>query len=245
MTSKRNITLANQKQLQNAAKSLSAQCAIMQKIYAEIGTPPLRDFTADFAGLAKIITGQQLSIASASAIWKRVFAAIQPFDAARILTLDDAAFATLGLSRPKIRTLKAVASAIALDGFDIASLALAPDDVVIDRLTSLHGVGPWTADIYLLFALRRADAFPAGDLALQLAVQRLMRLEEKPTPAAMIQIAERWRPWRGAAARLLWAEYGLRRGVQKPADKRGPDATPRPQRLEGESKKSIKTRQIR
>lgn len=245
MTSKRNITLANEKQLQNAAKLLSAQCAIMQRIYAETGTPPLRDFTADFAGLAKIITGQQLSTASASAIWTRVFAAIQPFDAARVLALDDANFAALGLSRPKIRTLKAVASAVVVEGFDIASLALEPDDVVIDRLTSLHGVGPWTADIYLLFALRRADAFPAGDLALQLAVQRLMRLEEKPTPAALIQIAERWRPWRGAAARLLWAEYGLRRGVQKPVVKRGPDATPRPQRLEGKSKKSIKNRQIR
>lgn len=245
MTSKRNITLANEKQLRNAAKSLSAQCAIMRSIYAETGTPPLRDFAADFAGLAKIITGQQLSTASASAIWTRVSAAIQPFDAARILTLDDAAFAALGLSRPKIRTLKAVASAIDVDGFDIAGLSHEPDDVVIARLTSLHGVGPWTADIYLLFALRRADAFPAGDLALQLAVQRLMHLEEKPTPAALIQIAERWRPWRGAAARLLWAEYGLNRRAPKPVGQRGRDATPEPQRPDVASKKSMKTRRIR
>ena len=177
MTGKRNITLANQKQLQKAAQSLTAQCVIMREIYAQTGAPPLREFSADFAGLAKIITGQQLSTASAAAIWSRVAAAIQPFDAAHVLARDDTEFAALGLSRAKIRTLKAVASAIHTDGFDIAGLADEPDAVVIERLTALHGIGPWTADIYLLFALRRADAFPAGDLALQLAAQRLLRLD--------------------------------------------------------------------
>ena len=82
---------------------------------------------------------------------------------------------------------------------------------MIERLTALHGIGPWTADIYLLFALRRADAFPPGDLALQLAAQRLFKLKDRPTPARLAEIAERWRPWRGAAARLLWADYALAR----------------------------------
>lgn len=245
MTSKRNITLANEKQLQNAAKLLSAQCAVMRKIHAATGTPPLRDFSADFAGLAKIITGQQLSTASASAIWLRVSAAIQPFEASRVLALDDAALAACGLSRPKIRTLKAVASAIQADGFDIAGLARESDDVVIERLTALHGIGPWTADIYLLFALRRADAFPAGDLALQLAVQRLLRLDAKPTSAALLEIAERWRPLRGAAARLLWAEYGLHRRTQKHSGGRGQAATPQSQAARAQTKKSIKLKAIR
>lgn len=244
MTSKRNITLANEKQLQNAAKSLSTQCAIMRGIYAATGTPPLRDFSADFAGLAKIITGQQLSIASAAAIWSRVAAAIQPFDASCVLALDDTALAAFGLSRPKIRTLKAVASAIHDDGFDIAGLAREADDVVIERLTALHGIGPWTADIYLLFALRRADAFPAGDLALQLAAQRLLRLDAKPTPAALLDIAERWRPWRGAAARLLWAEYGLYRSTQKRNGERGQAATPATQAARASTKKSIKSKAV-
>lgn len=240
MTGKRNITLANQKQLQKAAQSLTAQCAIMRKIYAQTGVPPIREFSADFAGLAKIITGQQLSTASAAAIWSRVAAAIQPFDAALVLARDDAEFAALGLSRAKIRTLKAVASAIHADGFDIAGLADAPDAVVIERLTALHGIGPWTADIYLLFALRRADAFPAGDLALQLAAQRLLQLDVRPTPAALIEIAERWRPWRGAAARLLWAEYGLYRIERKPGVKRGQAATPAPRARPSAIKKTNK-----
>lgn len=245
MTGKRNLTLANEKQLQKAAKTLCDQCAIMRKIHAQTGTPPLRNFSADFAGLAKIITGQQLSIASASAIWLRVSAAIQPFEASRILTVDDTTFAALGLSRSKIRTLKAVASAIEHDDFDIASLSLEPDTVVIERLTALHGIGPWTADIYLLFALRRADAFPAGDLALQLAAQRLLRLDARPSSEALTEIAERWRPWRGAAARLLWAEYGLYRTAQKPAQKTGPTVTPRRPVNSVTIKKSIKSKDIR
>ncbi len=215
MTSTRYITLANENQMKRAALALADACPIMRTIHARTGTPPLRDFSADVSGLAKIIMGQQLSIASAAAIWSRLSAAIQPFEAERILAIDDTGLAALGLSRPKIRTLKAVAAAIHNDGFDISRLSRVADADVIAQLTALHGVGPWTADIYLLFALRRADAFPAGDLALQLAAQRLLKLDDKPSPASLIEIAERWRPWRGAAARLLWAEYGLYRTEQK------------------------------
>ena len=125
--------------------------------------------------------------------------------------MPDAGLAALGLSGAKIRTLKAIATAILDNGLNIPALAHAPDAIVIERLTALHGIGPWTADIYLLFALRRADAFAPGDLALQLAVQRLFDLKERPSPVKLEAIAERWRPWRGAAARLLWAEYGLNR----------------------------------
>jgi DNA-3-methyladenine glycosylase II len=163
------------------------------------------------------VTGQQLS-AQRGRDLSRVAAAIQPFDAARVCAMPDGRLAALGLSAAKIRTLKAVASAIADDGFDVTALARTPDANVIERLTSLHGIGPWTADIYLLFALRRADAFPVGDLALQLAVQRLMKLQERPTPAKLNAIAERWRPWRGAAARLLWADYALERHRPAPAE---------------------------
>lgn len=221
MTRVRYITLANEMQLAAAINALAEDCKVMRAIYARTGVPPLRDISADFAGLAKIVTGQQLSAASAAAIWSRVAAAIRPFDAARVRATPDGTLAGLGLSGAKVRTLKAIATASADDGFDVAALARASDEEVIERLTSLHGIGPWTADIYLLFALRRADAFPAGDLALQLAVQRLMTLQERPSPAKLLAIAERWRPWRGAAARLLWADYALQRQPAAPAEKSG------------------------
>lgn len=209
MTAARYKTLKSDRHLNEAANALGQHCKIMCAVYARTGTPPLRDFAADFSGLAKIVTGQQLSAASAAAIWNRVAAAIQPFEADALLAIPDRDLATLGLSGGKIRTLKAVATAVADGSIDIEALNAAPDIVIIEKLTALHGIGPWTADIYLLFALRRADAFAPGDLALQLAVQRLFKLKARPTPAELENIAERWRPWRAVAARLLWADYGL------------------------------------
>jgi DNA-3-methyladenine glycosylase II len=202
-------TLTSDRHLNAAAKALGQHCKIMRAIHARTGTPPLRDFSADFSGLARIVTGQQLSAQSAAAIWSRVAAAVQPFEAEALLAIPDRDLTTLGLSGGKIRTLKAVATAVVDGGIDIEALSAAPDSIIIKKLTALHGVGPWTADIYLLFALRRADAFATGDLALQLAAQRLFKLKARPTPAELEEIAERWRPWRAVAARLLWADYGL------------------------------------
>jgi DNA-3-methyladenine glycosylase II len=204
-------TLSSERQLEAAVMAVSRQCKVMSAIQARTGTPALRDFGADFAGLAKIVTGQQLSIASAGAIWSRVATAVTPFEPATVRTMPDHRLASLGLSRAKIRTLKAIATAIEDDGLDIPALGGVPDAVVIERLTAVHGIGPWTADVYLLFALRRADAFAPGDLALQLAAQHLFKLNDRPTASKLEAIAERWRPWRAAAARLLWADYGLLR----------------------------------
>ena len=218
--------LKTENDLAAAIAALSGQCRIMRAIAKRTGQPPLRDFPADFAGLAKIVTGQQVSAASASAIWSRVEAGIQPFDAKRLLARADAELKPFGLSTGKIKTLRAVADAVVSRQIDFATLNRAGDDAIRERLTALHGIGPWTADIYLLFALRRADAFAAGDLALQLAVQRLFKLAERPTPDGLLEIAERWRPWRGAAARLLWADYAYVQRAKKasPAKKRVPKA---------------------
>ena len=207
--------LKDQRALAAGARALSEQCTIMRRILARVGTPPLRDFPADFTGLAKIVTGQQLSAQSAAAIWARVAAAIVPFEARAILARSDAGLAALGLSGAKIRTLKAIATAIDSNRLDIPGLSTAADAVVIERLTALHGVGPWTADIYLLFALRRADAFAAGDLALQLAAQRHFKRQMRPSAVELAKLAERWRPWRGVAARLLWADYGAEKSNAK------------------------------
>lgn len=207
MASKREVRLATEKDLAQAVAALTGQCPIMRAIHKRTGIPPLRDFPADFAGLSKIVVGQQVSAASAAAIWSRVEAGIRPFNAGQLLSQADAELKSFGLSTGKVKTLRAVAVAIAGGRLDFARLNRTNDGAIRDALTALHGVGPWTADIYLLFALRRADAFAAGDLALQIAAGRLFKLPERPSPSELLKIAERWRPWRGAAARLLWADY--------------------------------------
>ena len=207
--------LQSENDLAAAVAALSQQCRIMRAIEKRVGVPPLRDFPADFSGLAKIVTGQQLSAQSAAAIWARAAAAIQPFEAAGLLAIPDAELAALGLSGGKIRTLRAAACAVVDGQLNFRALNRKSDAAVHETLTSLHGIGPWTADIYLLFALRRADAFAPGDLALQLAAARLFKLESRPTPQELTLLAERWRPWRGAAARLLWADYGHSRAAAK------------------------------
>ena len=181
-------------------------CPVMRKVHTMTGPPALRRREAGFSGLARIIVGQQLSVASAAAIWARTEALIRPFEAARLVELTDEQMRGAGLSRPKIRTLRAAAAA-AMDGLDLAALDHASAEDVHDALTAISGVGPWTADIFLMFCLGRADAWAPGDLALQVAIQMAFELDERPSADAITDIAERWRPWRAVAAHLLWAYY--------------------------------------
>jgi DNA-3-methyladenine glycosylase II len=191
-------------------RALRRKCQHMRRIHDTAGDPPLRDYTAGFAGLARIVVGQQLSLASARAIWGRLALAVEPMTAEGFLALDDDALRAAGLSRGKVRTLRALAEAV-VAGLDLDSLAHASDAEVHETLTALPGIGPWTVDVYLLFCLGRADAFAAGDLALQIAARTAMGLKEKPSRQELYDIAERWRPWRGIAAHLLWAHYKVAR----------------------------------
>lgn len=175
------------------------------------GRPPLRKRPDGFAGLAGIVVSQQLSTASAGAIWGRLSAAFDPFDHAAVLRARAPKLARAGLSAPKIRTLKAIAKAVDRGDIDLAGLAALPADEAHAALTALHGVGPWTADIYLLFCLGHADTWPAGDLALQEAAKLLFKLKARPTAKEMLPLAEPWRPWRGAAACVLWSYYRVAR----------------------------------
>jgi DNA-3-methyladenine glycosylase II len=125
-----------------------------------------------------------------------------------IAAFTDDEFRGAGLSRPKVRTLRAVSAAVAA-GLDLERLDALSDEQVHEALTAISGIGPWTADIFLLFNLGRADAFAHGDLALQVAAQMLMDLDARPAAEELLGIAERWRPWRGVAARLLWAYYAV------------------------------------
>jgi DNA-3-methyladenine glycosylase II len=187
-------------------KALRRRCATMRHVHDTAGDPPLRRQPAGFEGLARVIVGQQLSIASAAAIWQRTVAACRPFEPAIMLGLTDTALAGAGLSRPKIRTLRAIAAACS-NGLDLAALDNVGDAEIHAALTEVVGIGPWTADIYIMFCLGRADAWAPGDLALQIAVQRAMALAARPGKDEMMDLAERWRPWRGVAARMLWAYY--------------------------------------
>jgi DNA-3-methyladenine glycosylase II len=174
---------------------------------AAAGRPALRRRPDGFAGLASIVVSQQLSTASAKAIWERLATALDPFSPQTVRRARIAKLARAGLSAPKIRTLKAIARAIDGGELDLAALAALPADEAHRRLTALHGIGPWPADIYLLFCLGHADAWPAGDLALQEAARLLLGLRTRPSSRDMGPLAEAWRPWRGAAACMLWTYY--------------------------------------
>ena len=178
-------------------------------ILSQAGRPPLRRRADGFAGLASIVVSQQLSRASATAIWDRLTAAFDPFDYTAMLRARPAKLARAGLSVAKIRTLKAIAKAIENGELDLPSLVHMPADQAHAALTVVRGIGPWTADVYLLFCLGHADAWPAGDLALQEAARHLLALKTRPTSKEMGPLAESWRPWRGAAACMLWSYYRI------------------------------------
>ena len=173
--------------------------------------PPLRRRADGFAGLVAIVVSQQLSVASAAAILGRLTAAVDPLEPAGLLRARKDKLKRAGLSAPKIRTLKAIAKAVDKGELDLAALAGMPADEAHALLTAVHGIGPWTADIYLLACLGHSDAWPAGDLALQEAAKLLLELKTRPTTKDMVPLAERWRPWRAVAARLLWTYYRARK----------------------------------
>ena len=204
--------------LREGIRALRRKCPHLRRVHDRAGDPPLRRHPAGFEGLARIIVGQQLSIASAQAIWSRVQAAVRPMSAKAFLKLSDEELRRAGLSRGKVKTLRAMSEAIEA-GLDLDEFTAAPEEAVHETLTALPGIGPWSADIFLLFCLGRADAFAAGDLALQTAVARALELRERPSREELLEIAERWRPWRGVAAHMLWAYYKLgdERGDRKKA----------------------------
>ena len=171
------------------------------------GTFDLRRREGGYAGLCAIVCGQQVSVASAAAMRDRLFAAFEPFhhDAVRVARNDK--LKRLGLSNNKIKSIKEIGKAVSTGAIDLTAVGEMDADAAHALLTALHGVGPWTADIYLLFCLGHADAFPAGDLAVQEAARIALNLRKRPDAKQLTKIAEAWRPWRGVAAHLMWAYY--------------------------------------
>jgi DNA-3-methyladenine glycosylase II len=179
---------------------------------AQTGPLPLRRHPDGFTALLDAIVGQQVSVAAADAIWQRMQAAGLTEQAGILAaSLDD--LRAVGLSRQKASYAQALAGA----GIDFDALRMAPNDQVIQTLVAVKGIGTWTAEIYAMFALGRADAFAAGDLALQESARVLFDLDARPNERALRALAAPWAPWRGVAARLLWAYYHIlksREGVR-------------------------------
>jgi DNA-3-methyladenine glycosylase II len=201
------IHLASQSDLDDAIHVLVKQDPRLRPILDRTGLPALRQRQPGFEGLAAIVCGQQLSTASASAIWGRLTAAFDPFhhDAIRKARADR--LGRLGLSAAKITTLKELAREIAADRLNLDVLAEEDADAAHATLVRHRGIGPWTADVYLLFCLGHGDAWPAGDIAIQEAIKVGLGLTTRPTVKQMAPLAEPWRPLRGAAAHLWWAYY--------------------------------------
>lgn len=197
----------NQKQLTAALQILAQKDPKLSAAFAEYGTPPLRKRPDGFDGLARLLISQQVSTAAAAAIQAKFEAAIGEATPMAYLAMDDDDIAACGISRPKRLYLRGLAEAVVHDGLDLPALRKADSEDVYRTLVALKGIGPWTAQCYLLFCLRRADMFPAGDLALQEAVKMLYRKKQRPSADELAAFAKRWTPHRGAAARLLWTYY--------------------------------------
>ena len=200
--------------LDDIAASLDALCLIdprLEKVRAMAGDVPLRLSEPGFTSLVSIIVSQQVSRASADAIFGRLIKLVDPLTPEALLEAGDDMFRAAGLSRPKQRALLAIAEAVR-DGLDLHRLCSLEAEAAIGEMTAVAGIGPWTAEVYLLFAAGHPDIFPARDVALQSAVGHALGIDPRPGEKALIRLAESWSPFRGVASRLFWAYYRETRG---------------------------------
>lgn len=196
-----------QESLLEGARWLANRDPNLAAVLQTYGPPPLWDRPPGFATLVYIILEQQVSLASARAAYQRLGAAIAPISPENFLTLGDAPLKAIGFSRQKTVYARELAQAVLSGALDFASLSVMEDAAVRAALVRLKGIGRWSADIYLLMALLRADIWPVGDLALAVSVRRVKQLPTPPDAAQLEQIGESYRPWRSVAARLFWHHY--------------------------------------
>ncbi|WP_164919555.1 DNA-3-methyladenine glycosylase family protein [Hansschlegelia zhihuaiae] len=204
--------------------ALDALCALdprMAALRREAAEPPLRTLSPDLAGLVWLVNSQLISVTAARAIHARVEAALGAIDHESLSAAPDEVFRAAGMSRGKLRTVRALCAAVE-NGLDIEGLGRLDEAEARATLVAIPGIGPWTADVFLLFAHGRADAYPGGDVAVQAALKEAFDLPVRPDRVEAERLAEGWRPLRGVAAQLLWAYYLRKRG--------GRDAAPTPSR---------------
>jgi len=201
--------------LDKGLRSLVAE-PVFAAIVATAGEPRFRRRRNGFATLLHIILEQQVSIDAAAAMHRRLAGLCRPLAPAPFLALDDATLRSCGFSRQKMGYARGLATAVARGTFDFARLAAADDETAQAALLGLKGIGRWSAEIYLIFALGRADIWPAADLGLQISVGERLRLAARPAEAELRRLGEAWRPWRTVAACLFWQSYLHARGRAAP-----------------------------
>jgi len=190
-----------------ALSELAARDAHLRGVIERHGPPPLWTREPGFSTLVYIILEQQVSLASARAAYDKLLAEVKPLTPRRFLRLDKRTLKRLGFSRQKMLYSRILAEEVSARRLDLRALHSMDDDSVRASLTALKGIGPWTAENYLLMALRRPDVWPSGDLALQIAVQQVKGLRKRPTPERLDKMSKAWQPWRSVATRIFWHHY--------------------------------------
>lgn len=203
MTNQPIRTLETPSQLQSDIKELISIEPRFEKVYQQVGLPDLRRNAGGFKQLMRAMVGQQLSVAAATSIWSK-FEAASLTSPDAIMHAEDETLRQQGLSRQKIRYLRSLVE----HNIDFEALQHLPDTEVIKSLTAVTGIGNWTAEMYLLFSLGRADVLAVDDLAIKVGAMDLLQLEARPTPKQLKLLSEPWSPYRSAASLLLWSHYG-------------------------------------
>jgi DNA-3-methyladenine glycosylase II len=206
--------ISSAQQLDDAIKALIAADARLADVIARLKDKPkfVPRRRHGFEALVEIVVSQQLSVAAADTIFGRVREKVVPFDPATLLATQAEVLRACGLSAPKQRHMKSIASAILNGSLDLKRVRVLHDDDARAHLTAVKGIGPWTADIYLMSSLGRADIWPVGDVALQAAIARALKLRKRPNEKGMEKLSKNWKPWRTIAARLFWMhEDGIRK----------------------------------
>lgn len=199
------IDVRDPKQLRKAVKALAKQCPIIETAHARVGVPEWRTRQGDYAGLARIIAYQQLSTTAAGTIWGRVEVLLGKVTPRSVLAGDIDALRACGLSRPKIAHIRSIAEAVEGGSLNLKRVAKASDENAQAELVAVKGIGPWTADVYLMFCLGRWDVFPHADIGLSEAYRMITGERNRHPPEKFLKTGEKWRPYRGVAAHMLWS----------------------------------------
>lgn len=209
------LDVTDKRQLAKAVRCLAKECTIIETAHARVGVPEWRTRQGGYAGLARIIAFQQLSTKAAGTIWGRVEVLLGKVTPSAVLAADIDALRACGLSRPKIAHLRSIAAAVEDGSLNFRRLARKCDDDARAELVAVRGVGPWTADIYLMSCLGRWDVFPHADIGLSEAYKMISGERKRHPPKKFLRTGERWRPYRGVAAHMLWAYINAVREEQR------------------------------
>ena len=191
------LDVTDPKQLSRAVKVLAKECAIIKAAHEFVGVPEWRTRAPDYAGLARIIAYQQLSTKAAGTIWGRVEVLLGKVSPKTVLAADIDALRACGLSRPKIAHIRSIAEAVESGALNFRRIARASDEAAQTELVAVKGIGPWTADVYLMFCLGRWDVFPHADIGLSEAYRMISGERKRHPPKKFLKTSERWRPYRG------------------------------------------------